>query len=347
MTANTGAVRLDELAAWAAVPAARWPAVLVVDLRAARRTGGEVAAVEAALRAAPCPVVGVHGTWEHDPVTEAFARAATCTLAAEDGADAPPAWVVPVPDPDAAAHELCTSVGANPRAAAVAAQVLTTSASLPAREGLLVESWAYATLQSGAEHRRWLGSRSRTRRGPGAPGEVRLERDGDVLRVTLDRPERRNALDAAARQALHDALDVARVDPGVRVVLTGAGPSFCSGGDLDEFGSVTSPSEGHRIRVAAGPAFAMAAVAARVRAEVHGSVVGAGLELAAFADHVVATPDATFRLPELAMGLIPGAGGTVSVTRRVGRWRTAWLILTGATVGAPTARRWGMVDEVR
>ena len=74
--------------------------------------------------------------------------------------------------------------------------------------------------------------------------------------------------------------------------------------------------------------------------------MGAGLELAALAARVVATPDATFRLPELGLGLIPGAGGTATLPRRIGPQLTAWMALTGATVDAPTALRWHLVDEI-
>jgi enoyl-CoA hydratase/carnithine racemase len=80
---------------------------------------------------------------------------------------------------------------------------------------------------------------------------------------------------------------------------------------------------------------------------VHGHGVGSGLELAAFAGCVTATPDATLALPELGMGLVPGAGGTVSVTRRIGRHRAAWLVLTGAELDARQAIDWGLVDAIR
>lgn len=75
-------------------------------------------------------------------------------------------------------------------------------------------------------------------------------------------------------------------------------------------------------------------------------MLGSGLEMAAFCGWVSARDDAVFGLPELALGLIPGAGGTVSITRRIGRWRTAYLVLSGRTVGAATALSWGLVDEV-
>jgi enoyl-CoA hydratase/carnithine racemase len=69
--------------------------------------------------------------------------------------------------------------------------------------------------------------------------------------------------------------------------------------------------------------------------------------MAASAGRVVAAPDAFFALPEVPMGLVPGAGGSVSVPHRIGRWRSAWLMLTGDPLPATTALRWGLVDEIR
>ena len=74
--------------------------------------------------------------------------------------------------------------------------------------------------------------------------------------------------------------------------------------------------------------------------------MGAGIELPSFAGRVVAEPSAWFKLPELAMGLIPGAGGTVSLPHRIGRRRTAYLALSGMRLDATTACAWGLVDEV-
>jgi enoyl-CoA hydratase/carnithine racemase len=90
----------------------------------------------------------------------------------------------------------------------------------------------------------------------------------------------------------------------------------------------------------------LADCASRLHVVVHGACVGAGIELPAFADHVVAHPDASFRLPEVSMGLVPGAGGTASLPRRIGRQRTAWMALTGAPVEPMTALSWGLIDEV-
>ena len=78
----------------------------------------------------------------------------------------------------------------------------------------------------------------------------------------------------------------------------------------------------------------------------HGACIGAGVELPAFAARVVASEGAFFQLPELSMGLVPGAGGTASLPGRIGRQRTAWMALTGERVDLVMALRWGLVDEV-
>ena len=154
----------------------------------------------------------------------------------------------------------------------------------------------------------------------------------------------RNAYDAAMRDVLLDALAVAQADPGVRVVPDGAGPSFCSGGDLDEFGTRRDPASAHLVRLPERrPRPAPVADRHRAGARRAGGV-GGGAGRAR--RRVEAAPDATFALPEVAMGLVPGAGGTVSIPARIGRHRTAWLALTGERIDAPTAREWGLVDEV-
>ena len=78
----------------------------------------------------------------------------------------------------------------------------------------------------------------------------------------------------------------------------------------------------------------------------HGACVGSGIELAAFADRVVAALDTEIALPEIGLGLVPGAGGTVSLTLRIGRLRTAWLAFSGSTIDAATALSWGLVDQL-
>ncbi len=216
--------------------------------------------------------------------------------------------------------------------------------------GVIAESLAYSTLQSGAEFARWLADR-----GPAAvpkiPNPVVAERVGGTLTVRFNRAKRHNAFSTDARAALLEALEVARLDPSVcEVVLAGNGPSFCSGGDLAEFGTFTDPASAHLARTRYSPALVLDEITARLgracRAEIHGQVQGSGLEMASYCGWVSCHPDAVLGLPELALGLIPGAGGTVSITRRIGRWRTAYLVLSGRSIDADTALRWGLVDAV-
>jgi len=214
-------------------------------------------------------------------------------------------------------------------------------------EGLVAESAVYSVLQSGPEFAAWrAGQRARTDVDEGP--RVRLERDGEILTVTLARPDRLNALDARMRDELIEGFAVAAADPSIGAVeLRGEGRAFCAGGDLDEFGSRTDPASAHLIRLQRSVARALSRLPTLTIAYVHGACVGSGIELAAFADRVVATLDTEIALPEIALGLVPGAGGTVSLTHRIGRLRTAWLALSGRTIDAATAHSWGLVDQLK
>jgi hypothetical protein len=258
--------------------------------------------------------------------------------------DAPWADVVLTSDDDLS--RVSATVAAHPDASIALVVLLRGSEERSVEEGLVAESTTYGLLQGGADHHRWLASRSPRRREPEGSEIVRLSRHGDVLHVTLDRPAVRNAYSAAMRDRLVEALEVAAADETLRVELRGEGPSFCSGGDLDEFGTTADPAVAHRIRLRRNAGRSLAALADRTTAFVHGACVGAGVELPAFAGRVVARSDATFLLPEVGMGLVPGAGGTVSIPRRIGRRRAALLALQGTPVDATTALGWGLVDEV-
>jgi enoyl-CoA hydratase/carnithine racemase len=213
-------------------------------------------------------------------------------------------------------------------------------------DALVGESLAYATLQAGPEFARWLAAQGRRVRPPEREAPVTATRDGDVLHVVLNRPRLHNSYNAAMRDALVEAFVVALADPALQVEISGAGRSFCAGGDLAEFGVVSDAASAHLIRSSANAAPYLLALADRVRVRVQGACVGAGIELAAFAREVRAAPDAFFQLPEVSMGLVPGAGGTVSVPRRIGRQRAAWMALTGARVDAQTALSWGLIDAM-
>ncbi len=248
-----------------------------------------------------------------------------------------------------------TGFAVAPRAAVTAALLLRrASADLPGASdgmpgvwsGLSAESTAYSMLLAGPEFARWRAAHPPR---PTAPTDddprVRVDQVGNVTRVTLARSRRHNAIDARMRDELHAALAEAATGPRA-VVLRGDGPSFCSGGDLDTFGSLPDPATAHVIRLARSVAWQAHRLAPRLVVGLHGACLGAGIEIPAFAEHVVATDDATVGLPELALGLIPGAGGTVSLARRSSPARVLELLLGDATIPAATARDWGLVDEV-
>jgi enoyl-CoA hydratase/carnithine racemase len=174
-----------------------------------------------------------------------------------------------------------------------------------------------------------------------------VERAGSALHIVLSRPEARNAIDRELRDRLFDAFTIAAVDPDIRSIkLRAVGPVFSMGGDLDEFGTTRDPATAHLIRSRTLPALALTQRADVLEVHVQGACVGAGLEIAAFAGRLTAAPDAWFQLPELSMGLIPGAGGCVSVPRRIGRQRAALMILSGRRINARTALRWGLIDAI-
>jgi enoyl-CoA hydratase/carnithine racemase len=234
----------------------------------------------------------------------------------------------------------------HPIAAAALEVLLAASEYVEVESALVMESATYSTLQAGPEHKAWLAARSR--RAPRDEGDaVVVSRDEGSLRLTLNRPHVRNAFNAAMREALLDGLLIAMVDPTIEAVLIdGAGANFCSGGDLDEFGTLADPASAHLLRVERNVGRAIHQLRARTTVVVHGACIGAGVELPAFAGRVIARPDATFRLPEISMGLIPGAGGTVSIPRRIGRERFQSWALTREPIDATTALSWGLVDEI-
>ena len=129
---------------------------------------------------------------------------------------------------------------------------------------MVTESLAYSTLQAGPEFARWLADRGPAYM-PDIADPVQAHRDGDTLRIAFNRPQRHNAFSTDARAALLEALAVAQLDSSVdEVVLTGNGPSFCSGGDLDEFGTFADPASAHLARTRYSPALALDAVTTRL-----------------------------------------------------------------------------------
>ena len=242
---------------------------------------------------------------------------------------------------------LAEQVLARPSAAAVIVQLLRILPELPPEDGLTVESLAYGLLQGSTEHRSWIADRQRDDPAGRNAGAVTVVREGDQLIVTLDDPASGNAIDRAVRDALYDAFTLAALDPELRrLSLRGAGRTFCLGAELGEFGTTKDPAVAHAIRARTLPARVLARCADKLEVHVQGGCVGAGLEIAAWARRFTAAPDAWFQLPELAMGILPGAGGCVSLTRRIGRQRTALLILSGKRISARQALGWGLIDAI-
>jgi hypothetical protein len=274
----------------------------------------------------PCPLIGVG---RGDPHLES---ACDVVVADADGL-----------------RPLVDRVAAAPIAAMTLVQLLRASETLPVGSALNMESLAYATLQRGPEFLRWLAAGRKPASPVASTGEpaVLLRREGSALHIVLNRPAQRNEIDVAMRDGVVDALKLVLADPTIGpVTLQGAGKCFSVGGALWEFGTVGDAASAHVIRSVQLPARWLALCADRVTARLHGACIGAGIELPAFAGRVIAHRNTFFQLPELSMGLIPGAGGCVGIPRRIGRQRTAWLVLSGRRIDARTALRWGLVDEL-
>jgi Enoyl-CoA hydratase/isomerase len=276
----------------------------------------------------PFVVVGV----SHGPVADRWLE--LCDVVVEAG--------------DPVLDRIAQNVSDRPVAAVTLALLLRGQDHLSVGEGLVAESAAYSVLQSGPEFAAWRAARPARDGRASAPGpRIRVERHDDVFSITLTRADRLNALDARMRDELAEALTLAAASDDVaRIELRGEGKAFCAGGDLDEFGSRSDPATAHVIRLERSVGRTLSRLGTSTVAYLHGACMGSGIELAAFTDWVVAAPDTQIALPEIRLGLIPGAGGTVSLTRRIGRLRTAWLAFSGSTIDPATAHAWGLVDEL-
>ena len=189
------------------------------------------------------------------------------------------------------------------------------------------------------------GARSASAGSAEAPAGLLTERRGHVFWLTLNRPERRNAFDRATRRAFADACTDAEGDPEVRVVvLTGAGGSFCAGTDLKEPPLPDSP---HPLSDQTEPIAApIERLTKPVIAAVNGPAAGGGLEVALAADLRVCSSTATFALPEVRVGSLPGSGGTQRLLATIAP-AVAWkMLLTGEPIDAAEALRVGLVSDV-
>ena len=182
-----------------------------------------------------------------------------------------------------------------------------------------------------------------------AAGPLCSARDGGVLTLRLDRPEKRNALSAALIEALHGALEAADLDPEVRViVLTGAGPDFCAGADLEELlaSADASPEANEAAALRLGALFGrMRGIPKPVMAVVRGRALAGGAGLMTACDVVLAGEGAQVGYPEVLRGFVPAMVMTL-LRRAAGEKAALDLVLTGRLLRAEEARAAGLVSRV-
>jgi 2-(1,2-epoxy-1,2-dihydrophenyl)acetyl-CoA isomerase len=178
---------------------------------------------------------------------------------------------------------------------------------------------------------------------------LRVEKRGAALWLVLDRPHRRNALTLEMADALAEELEAA-AEPVRSVVITGAGPAFCAGGDAHDLLAVASQgpqavSDVVYLRFQRLVS-AIASAPVPVIAAVNGPAAGGGLDLALWCDLRVASSTATFLSTWVRLGLVPGMGGAAALTELVGSARAAEVVLLGEPLAAATALAWGLVNDV-
>ncbi|WP_082939228.1 crotonase/enoyl-CoA hydratase family protein [Mycobacterium sp. 852002-30065_SCH5024008] len=176
---------------------------------------------------------------------------------------------------------------------------------------------------------------------------VLAERRGNVMVITINRPEARNAVNGAVSIGVGDALDAAQHDPEVRaVVITGAGDkSFCAGADLKAISrreNLYHPEHGEW----GFAGYVRHFIDKPTIAAVNGTALGGGTELALASDLVVADERAKFGLPEVKRGLIAAAGGVFRIVQQLPRKVGMELLLTGEPIAASDAFEWGLINQV-
>ncbi len=176
---------------------------------------------------------------------------------------------------------------------------------------------------------------------------ILTEKRGRVAILTLNRPDKRNALNAELRRALIGTLDIAASDSETRaIIITGAGDkAFVAGADIGEFEGRT-PVDQYRVMKGASIYDALEKIAKPTIAAINGFCLGGGMELALACDIRIASNAAKFGQPEVNLGIIPGGGGTQRLPRVVGLGAALHLILTGDIIDAAEALRLGVVQEI-
>ncbi|MBK9706632.1 MAG: enoyl-CoA hydratase/isomerase family protein [Acidobacteria bacterium] len=179
------------------------------------------------------------------------------------------------------------------------------------------------------------------------PETILIERRGRVALITINRPDKLNALNIKTRQETAEALDELRTDDEIRVVvITGAGEkAFVAGADINEFAGRSAIQQ--RTIMKAKSIFTAAEDFPKpIIAMINGFCLGGGCELALSCDIRIASDKSRFGQPEINLGIIPGGGGTQRLTRLVGEGKAMQMILTGEMIDAQEAYRIGLVNDV-
>ena len=183
--------------------------------------------------------------------------------------------------------------------------------------------------------------------GVAAEDVVRYEERGRVAWITLDRPDKLNALNRTVFAPLGHALErLEASEQAVVGVLTGEGRAFAAGADIQDYVGISVQDYRAFMDVGRAVTDRIAALRKPVIAAVRGFALGGGFELVLACDLVVAADNARFGLPETKLGLVPGGGGTQRLPRLVGRMRATELMITGRFLTAAEALDWGIVNQV-
>lgn len=176
--------------------------------------------------------------------------------------------------------------------------------------------------------------------------EQTLDQHG-ILTITLNRPDKLNALNDDVLMELHSIFMEARTSESIKaIIITGAGKAFCAGADISRLAECHAET-GYQFAVDGQRVFnELANMGKPSLAVVNGVALGGGCELAIAATMRIASTQARFGQPEVKLGVIPGYGGTQRLARLVGKGRALDLCLTGRFIDAQTALQWGLVSEV-
>jgi len=274
------------------------------------------------IRNSPCPIIGIgEGKLKSE-----------CDLAINNMKDLP---------------QISKNIIEHPVTSMVLIQLLRATEKLSMQNSLIVESFAFSTVQKGMEFKNWLLKKNEVDLPVSKSPDLLINLENNILSIILNRADTKNAITCKMRDELNEILEMAIIDTNIsRISLSANGRIFSTGGAVQEFGIVTDPASAHWIRSISLPAKKLIQLQDKLCVNINGGAVGAAIEMAAFSKKIVASQNSWFQLPELKYGLIPGAGGTVSIPRRIGRQKTAYMAITAKKVSAKKALEWGLIDAV-